>query len=92
MLKAELNVTYTAEMVRVGTNIRGEYEMVLIKASGTDKARIPIWVKNVPSGIVEGGKFVINAITGASIRHIPPSESFDRWQDEFSIDAVVSPV
>lgn len=92
MLKAEINVTYTAEMVRAGVSSRGEYEMVLIKSPGADRTRIPIWVKNVPSGITEGGKFVINAITGASIKHIPPSASFDRWQDEFSIDAVVMPV
>ena len=92
MLKAELNVVYTAEMVRAGTNVRGDYEMVLIKATGSDPTRIPIWVKNVPCGVVEGGKFIINSITGAAIRHIPPSANYDKWQDSFSIDAVVMPV
>lgn len=92
MLKAEVNIVYTAELVRAGISPRGEYEMVLIKSPGSDRTRIPIWVKNVPSGVVEGGKFVINAITGAAIRHIPPSGRFDKWQDEFSIDAVVMPV
>lgn len=92
MLKAEINVVYTAEMVRAGTNRRGEYEMVLIKSPGNDPTRIPVWVKNVPCGVVEGGKFVINAITGASIKHFPPSDRFDKWQTEFSIDAVVAPV
>lgn len=91
MIKAEIGITYTAELVRAGVSSRGEYEMVLIKAPGNNRSRIPIWVKNVPSGVAEGSKFVIEAITGASIRHIPPSERFDRWQDEFSIDAVVTP-
>ena len=91
MLKANLNVVYVAEMVRVGKSMKGDYEMVLLKTNG-DHARLPIWVKNVPSGIVEGGKFVIKEITGAGIRHIKPSERFDKWQDEFSIDAVVCPV
>lgn len=92
MLKADLNTIYTAEKVRVGTSKRGDYEMILIKASGNDYSRMPIWVSNTPSGVVEGGKFVISAIEGASIRHIKPSVRFDKWQTEFSINAVVVPV
>ena len=91
MLKANVNVTYTAEMVRTGQSPRGEYEMVLLKTNG-DHARLPIWVKNVPSGVVEGGKFIIAQITGAGIRHIKPSERYDKWRDEFSIEAIVQPV
>ena len=92
MLKINVNVTYTAEFFRAGTNVRGEYEMVVLKAEGNDRARIPIWVKNVPCGVEEGGKFKIAEITGAGIRHIPPSDRFDKWQDEFSLDAVLMPV
>lgn len=90
MLKANIDVVYTAEMVKSGISPRGPYEMVLFKSNG-DHARLPIWVKNVPSGVVEGGKFVIKSITGAGIRHIKPSERYDKWQDEFSIDAVINP-
>ena len=92
MLKANLNTVYTADVVRAGISSRGMYEMVLLKAAGNDRARIPIWVENVPSGITEGSKFIIQRITGAGIRHIKPSERFDKWQDEFSIDAIVIPV
>lgn len=91
MLKVNVNVTYTADMVRYGQSPRGEYEMVLLRGLASND-RIPIWVKNVPSGIVEGGRFVIQEITGAGIRHIKPSERYDKWQDEFSIDAIIVPV
>lgn len=92
MLKVKVDVVYTAELYRAGTSVRGEYEMVLLKADGKDRARIPIWVQNVPCGVSEGSKFKIKEIVGAGIRHIPPSDSFDRWQDEFSLDAVLMPV
>jgi hypothetical protein len=91
MLKANLNTTYVADIVRTGTSIHGEYEMVLLKVNG-DHARLPIWVQNVPCGIVEGGKFVIENILGVGIRHVPPSERYDKWQDEFSIEAIVKPI
>ena len=91
MLKVNVNVTYTAEMVRYGQSPRGEYEMVLLKGNSNND-RIPIWVKNVPSGVEEGRRFIIQEITGAGIRHIKPSDRFDKWQDEFSIDAIVIPV
>lgn len=92
MLKAEVNAVYTAERVRSGVSKRGVYELVVIKASGNDPTQIPIWVKNIPCGVVEGGKFTIHAITGASIKNIPPSEKYERWQMQFGIDAYVTPV
>ena len=90
MLKAKTNTIYTAEKIHRGTNLRGEYEMILFTVAG-DHARLPIWVKNVPCGVEEGKKFTIDVIEGAGIRHIKPSERYDKWQDEFSIDAIVSP-
>lgn len=92
MLKANVNTIYTAELVRKGISSKGHYEMVLLKAAGNDLARIPIWVENIPCGIEQGMKFRIAEITGAAIRHIKPSDRFDKWQDEFSLTAVVVPV
>lgn len=91
MLKVNVNVTYTAELVRCGQSTKGNYEMVLLRGNN-NKDRIPIWVKNVPCGVAEGSRFIIQEITGAGIRHIKPSDRFDKWQDEFSIDAIVIPV
>ena len=92
MLDARIDAVYTAEVVKTGTSKLGDYEMILLKAGGNDLARIPIWVKNVPSNVTQGSKFIIKEILGARIRHIKPSDRFDKWQDEFSIDAIVQPV
>lgn len=91
MLKMLVGVPYIAETVHCGQSSRGAYEMIVFK-NQEDHARIPIWVTNVPCGIVAGSKFVIENISGATIRHIKPSERFDKWQDEFSVNAVVIPV
>ena len=92
MLKTNINTVYTAKTIYSGTSSKGDWEMVVMEAEGSDKARMPVWIVNVPSGITEGSKFMIESITGAAIRHIKPSERFDKWQDEFSINAVVKPV
>lgn len=91
MLKASVNEIYTATKVYKGTSVKGDYELIVLEAEGNDRARMPIWVQNVPCNIVEGMRFTIAAINGASIRHIKPSDKFDKWQDEYSIDAYVLP-
>lgn len=91
MLNAKIDTVYTADKVHKGTSVKGEWELIVLKAEGSDKARLPIWVQNVPCNITEGMKFTIAMISGASIKHIKPSEKFDKWQDEYSIDAYVLP-
>lgn len=91
-LNANVNEVYTAKLVKSGISSKGAWEMIVLEADGKDRARIPLWVQNVPSGVMMGGKFIISEILGARIRHIKPSDKFDKWQDEFSLDAIVQPV
>ena len=91
MLNANINEVYTATKVHSGTSSKGPWELIVLEGK-TKNDRLPIWVQNVPCNIVEGAKFAIAAINGASIKHIKPSDKYDKWQDEFSIDAVVMPI
>lgn len=92
MLNAFVNEVYTAHKVHKGVSVKGAWELIVLEADGKDRARLPIWVQNVPCNIVEGAKFTIAAINGVSIKHRKPTEKFDKWQDEYSIDAYVLPV
>lgn len=91
MLNININETYVATKVHKGTSAKGAWELIVVQGKSRND-RLPIWVQNVPCNIVEGAKFAIAAINGASIKHFKPTEKFDKWQDEFSIDAVVMPV
>lgn len=91
MLNASVGTVYTANKVHKGESSKGAWELIVMEAEGKDRARLPIWVQNVPCNIVEGMKFTIACINGVSIKHIKPSEKYDKWQDEYSIDAVVVP-
>lgn len=91
-LTANVNEIYTAKFIKTGVSSKGAWELIVIEAHGKDRARIPLWVQNVPSGVVEGGRFSIASIVGARIRHIKPSNRYDKWQDEFSLDAYITPI
>ena len=91
MLNANINETYVAGKVHSGVSEKGPWELIVLEGKSRND-RLPIWVQNVPCNIVEGAKFAIAAISGVSIKHRKPTEKYDKWQDEYSIDAVVIPV
>ena len=91
MLNANINEVYTASKVHKGTSSKGAWELIVLEGKSNND-RLPIWVQNVPCNIVEGMKFIIDIIDGVNIRHIKPNAKYDKWQDEYSINAYVSPV
>ena len=59
--------TYEAAKFRSGENDRGSWEMILIKG-GRGQKSVVLFATNVPSGVVEGGKFKIVKIESATIK------------------------
>lgn len=90
MLNANIHEVYTATKVHSGTSAKGPWELIVLEGKSNND-RLPIWVENVPCNIVQGMKFCIAHISGVNIKHIKPSDRYDKWQDEYSIKATVIP-
>lgn len=68
MVKVEKGGTYTANKVHSGTNDRGDWELVVVKAEGRARQRLTIFPTNMPTGIREGESFTIKEITGVAVK------------------------
>lgn len=91
MLNANINEVYTATKVHSGTSAKGPWELIVLEGKSNND-RLPIWVDNVPCNIAQGMKFTISLISGVNIKHKKPTEQYNKWQDEYSINAFVVPV
>jgi len=87
MVKLEKGGQYRAELVRSGVSQRGDWE--LIRVSDGKKKSITVWPDNKPSGVVEGGDFVIEEIT--TVKLGARKDSQGRWFDDVSIEGIVRP-
>jgi hypothetical protein len=87
MVRIQKGLTYTAKMVRSGVSSRGDWE--LIKVSDERGRRdITIWPENKPSGVQDGGQFVVEEITEVSYG---ARKRNDKWVEDVGVSAIVRP-
>lgn len=91
MITANINTIYKASKVYSGESSKGKYELIVLEGASRND-RLPIWVKNIPCNVEAGMEFVIAHIESVNLRHIKPNDKYDKWQDEYSINATVMPV
>lgn len=68
MLNAKKGEEYEAFRVRSGTSEKGDWELIVIKANGKAKQELTIYPEHKPSGVKEGGKFMIDDILDVQIK------------------------
>ena len=90
MIRIDKDGEYKASRVRSGTAAKGDWELVVVKAEGRARQEVTVFAENVPSGVVEDGKFRVKEIRSLSLRQ---KKDYDgNWtRQDVSISAVIEP-
>ena len=68
MLELEKDGIYEALRVRSGTSVKGDWELIVVKADGRGRQKITIFPDNKPSGVKEGGKLIVKEIHSVTVK------------------------
>lgn len=66
--KISVGETYVASKFCSGENARGPWEMIVIKGPGRGSKSVMLFTENIPSGVVEGGKFTVDKIRDVTFK------------------------
>lgn len=90
MIKLNRGGVYTAHRVRSGTSGRGDWELIVTKAEGKGRQSLTIFPSNLPTGIREGGTFVVDDISEVEIKATKNKDG-TFGKDVTNVIAVVKP-
>ena len=65
--KIEVGLEYEAKKYRSGENARGRWEMAVVGA-GKGQKNVLVFFSNIPSGVVEGGRFTVDKINDVTVK------------------------
>jgi hypothetical protein len=65
--KITVGETYEASKFRSGENSQGSWEMIAVRG-GKGQKSVTIFATNIPSGVVEGGKFTVDKIESVTVK------------------------
>lgn len=91
MVEVHQGGEYTAYRVRAGRSSRGAWELVVVRDEGKAHQELTIFPANLPSGVEEGQRFTVQAISGLKFKKRKDGDG--EWTKyDLSVNAIIKPV